>query len=424
MPSTSSPSDNGVTGNTGPLVIAATELDRLVQILRRQGRTVIGPVLGDGAIVNDVIEGADELPWGWTDEQGPGHYRLGRLPTREGFGFADPAQSFKRYLHPPRSVLFAASRSRDGEPSEVPVTITAAEPEAPPLALLGVRPCDLAALTRLDQALTLRPGVPATGVSTTRVPAAGNGDERADAAGAPGPLRSLDPFVVAVACNRPGGTCFCASMGTGPTPGPGHDLALTELIDGGPHEFLVEAATDAGRAVAAELLGRAAGAIDEGRAAALHERATEAMGRRLDVDTQIGAGRHLEHPRWAEVGDRCLACANCTLVCPTCFCSATEDITQFDPTARDGSGHERAERHLVWDSCFGSSFSELNGSPVRAATADRYRHWLLHKLVTWHDQFGTSGCVGCGRCITWCPVGIDLTEEAAALARPPAEAAA
>jgi ferredoxin len=97
------------------------------------------------------------------------------------------------------------------------------------------------------------------------------------------------------------------------------------------------------------------------------------------------------------------------MVCPTCFCSTTEETTDLAA----GS----AERWRVWDSCFGLAFSEMSGGSIRSSTKSRYRQWLLHKLVTWHDQFGMSGCVGCGRCITWCPVGIDLTVEIAALAQ-------
>jgi ferredoxin len=74
-----------------------------------------------------------------------------------------------------------------------------------------------------------------------------------------------------------------------------------------------------------------------------------------------------------------------------------------------------SERTRVWDSCFTASFSYVHGGSVRATIRSRYRQWLTHKLATWFDQFGTSGCVGCGRCITWCPVGIDITEEAAAI---------
>ncbi|NJL29572.1 MAG: sulfite reductase subunit A, partial [Thermoanaerobaculia bacterium] len=117
--------------------------------------------------------------------------------------------------------------------------------------------------------------------------------------------------------------------------------------------------------------------------------------------------RNVEHRRWDDVAARCLACGNCTMVCPTCFCTSVEDTT-------DLAGNV-AERYRQWDSCFTTDFSYLHGGSVRTSAASRYRQWLTHKLSSWHDQFGTSGCVGCGRCITWCPVGIDITEEAGAI---------
>jgi len=76
---------------------------------------------------------------------------------------------------------------------------------------------------------------------------------------------------------------------------------------------------------------------------------------------------------------------------------------------------ETAERVRRWDSCFNSRYSYIHGGNVRQSTRSRYRQWLTHKVASWHDQFGSSGCVGCGRCITWCPVGIDITEEIAAI---------
>jgi Fe-S-cluster-containing hydrogenase component 2 len=111
---------------------------------------------------------------------------------------------------------------------------------------------------------------------------------------------------------------------------------------------------------------------------------------------------------WNRVAERCLSCTNCTMVCPTCFCSNVEDITDLK------GGY--TERWRVWDSCFTNDFTYIHGNPsIRSSTASKYRHWIVHKLASWIDQFGTSGCVGCGRCITWCPVGIDITEEIASL---------
>jgi ferredoxin len=121
---------------------------------------------------------------------------------------------------------------------------------------------------------------------------------------------------------------------------------------------------------------------------------------------------NLEHPRWQQVADRCLSCANCTLVCPTCFCSSVSDVA-------DLSG-DHASRERQWASCFTLEHSQMHGGNARPTVASRYRQWLTHKLAGWIDQFGSSGCTGCGRCITWCPVGIDLTAEVAAIRETPA----
>jgi Fe-S-cluster-containing hydrogenase component 2 len=129
------------------------------------------------------------------------------------------------------------------------------------------------------------------------------------------------------------------------------------------------------------------------------------MGRNLDATGLPDLLRsNLDDPRYPQVASRCLACGNCTLVCPTCFCS-----TVIDTTDLSGS---RSERFRRWDSCFNLEHSYIHGGHVRTSILSRYRQWITHKLSSWVDQFGVSGCVGCGRCITWCPVGIDITEEA------------
>jgi ferredoxin len=359
-------------------VIAVEALDDLVWALRDRGYRVLGPVLRDQAIVYDDLESAGELPSGWTDRQEAGTYRLERRDDDARFGYAVGPHSWKRFLFPPRVRLWRARLDGGDAPA------VEEEPMADkPLALLGVRACELHAIEIQDRVFL--------------------GGAHADRDYAD---RRDDAFLVAVNCFEPGGTCFCVSMGTGPKVEAGYDLALTEILDG-EHRFLVEVGSERGADLLAALHSRPASQEDIAAASATVEAAADSMGRTLDVtDIRDLLAGNLEHPRWDDVAERCLTCGNCTLVCPTCFCSAVEDET-------DLTGE--ASRWRVWDTCFSVDYSYIHGGSIRPSGRSRYRQWMTHKLGTWHDQFGSSGCVGCGRCITWCPVGIDITEEVAAI---------
>jgi sulfhydrogenase subunit beta (sulfur reductase) len=360
-------------------VIEPEALDALVNALRARGFRVLGPTLRDSAIVYDELESATELPIGWTDVQEAARYRVERRDDEARFGYAVGPHSWKQSLLPSRLRLWQAHRNGDAgfEVEEEPLDET-------PLAFLGVRSCELHAIATQD-----------------RVFMGGSFADRDYAA------RRERAFLVAVNCFEPGGTCFCVSMGTGPKADRGYDLALTEILDG-EHRFLVEIGSERGADVLAELPRRAAAAEDFGAAEAAITGAAQKMGRQLDATDLHGLlARNLEHPRWDEVAERCLTCGNCTMVCPTCFCTSVEDVS-------DLSG-EHAERVRVWDSCYSVDYSYIHGGAIRPSGRSRYRQWLTHKFGTWHDQFGTSGCVGCGRCITWCPVGIDVTEELTAI---------
>jgi len=337
----------------------------------------------DGAIVYDAVARLDELPVGWTDRQDGGRYRLERRDDAALFGYAVGPHSWKRFLHPPVQLLWQARRDGEG------FTVAADEAAPERLAFIGVRACELRAIAIQDRVLLAGKYVDE---------AYKKHRERA--------------FIVAVNCSQAGGTCFCVSMDAGPKVEAGFDLASTELIEEGRHLFVMEVGSAAGADVAADLAARPATGDETTAAERVVARTMSQMGRRLDTNgLKELLQANLDHPRWDAVAERCLTCGNCTNVCPTCFCTTTEDTTDLSGAA--------AERVRRWDSCFTLDFSYIHGGSVRNSARSRYRQWMTHKLAHWVDQFGTSGCVGCGRCITWCPVGIDITEEAAAIRAAP-----
>jgi ferredoxin len=359
------------------VVITCDGLQALIDDLAGRGYQVLGPTVRDDAIVYDTIAHLRDLPAGWTDRQDAGRYRLQRRDDGALFSFAVGPQSWKQFLHPPVETLWTARNSDDG------VTIT--EEKTKVRRFLGARACEIKATAIQDRVFCKGPYLDSAYESRRR-----------------------DTFIVAVNCGQAGGTCFCVSMQAGPKADSGFDLALTELIDGKRHEFLLEAGSEAGAEMLRHLPHRPVAEADVTAAEAVVARTASQMGRSLQTDgiKDLLLG-NLNHPRWDDVAARCLTCGNCTMVCPTCFCTTVEDHSDLTSSS--------AERVRKWDSCFTMDFSFIHGGSVRKAARSRYRQWMTHKLATWIDQFGTSGCVGCGRCITWCPVGIDITEETAAI---------
>lgn len=349
-----------------PEVLDLAGLDALLRLLRDTGWRVVGPRVRDGVVVIDDVRGVDDLPRGVTDEQAPGHYRTSVSDGPDRFGYAVGPQSAKTWLFPSRELVRSTEADR-------------AEPDR--VALIGVRSCDLAALSRLDHVLDRR-GVTDPGYVERR-------------------RRTL---LIAVTCTRPAATCLCTATGTGPVPDPAAaDVTLTELVDADGHRFVARAGTDAG----ADLLARTPTRAVRDRDLAAEEQAVDvaerSMTRTLPADLPEVLRRSTDASLWKDVADRCLSCGSCTLVCPTCFCTSTEDVS--DLVTGESS------RYRTWESCFASAHSFANGGPVRGSVESRYRQWATHKLSSWWDQFGESGCVGCGRCVTWCPAGIDLFEE-------------
>jgi sulfhydrogenase subunit beta (sulfur reductase) len=363
-----------------PVVLEANHLGTLILALKRKGYEVFGPTARDGAIVYDRIGSPQDLPAGWTDVQEPGHYRIAPRADQAFFGYAVGPQSWKKYLHPANVRLCSAERQ--GKTFRI---LNNEAQSRPSFAFLGVRACELAAIAVQDRVLLHDKFRDLT-------------YER----------RTTGKFIIAVQCTRAAETCFCASMGTGPRVTGGFDLALTELLGPKGHRFLVESGSDHGAEVLAEVEVSPASKEDLQQMEVGVKEATNQQTRHIETNgIKDLLYQSFDHPRWDNIAQRCLACANCTMVCPTCFCTTVEDVS-------DVTG-DHAERWRRWDSCFTLSFSYIHGGSIRASAKARYRQWMTHKLASWIDQFGTSGCVGCGRCITWCPVGIDITEEARAI---------
>ncbi|HEU0021092.1 MAG TPA: 4Fe-4S dicluster domain-containing protein [Dehalococcoidia bacterium] len=361
--------------NSQQVVIDGEGLQSLLAALKGAGYVVVGPTVRDGAIVYDRLASVQDLPIGWTDEQAGGHYRLRKRDDGAWFGYAVGPHSWKKFLFPSSLKLWSAQlKGKD-------FRIDAPEPDDTRYAFIGVRSCEMHAIAIQDRVF-LR---------------GQHGDPNYQA------IREK-VFIVAVNCGQAGGTCFCVSMNTGPGATFGYDLALTEVVDRERHYFVAESGTQPGRNMLSLIRQRPAEKSEAQAAREVVDRTARSMGRQMNTtDIKALLYRNYENPAWDKVANRCLTCANCTMVCPTCFCSTVEDTS-------DVTG-QTAQRTRVWDSCFNVDFSYLHGGSVRPSGKSRYRQWMTHKLASWIDQFGTSGCVGCGRCITWCPVGIDITEE-------------
>lgn len=359
--------------------IAKEQLQALIDVLQSDDFTVVGPTVDQNAIVYSEIDSVDQLPIGWSETQGPGSYRLQASGGEQFFEFNVGPHSWKRYLFPARTTLGTAEHSSEGWSFETP------EPDPGKLALLGVRACELAAIAVQDRVFMGGPYV--------------DPNYRA---------RRESALIIAVNCTVAASTCFCTSMDTGPRCNAGFDLALTEIDDG----FVVEIGSQAGSKIIERLEHQPAKPASIEAAATARQRAVDQIEKQMDTTAirELLFG-NLEHPRWDQVAERCLSCTNCTMVCPTCFCSNVTEVSEL--------GSTRVERVQQWASCFDLDFSYTAGGTFRADTRSRYRQWLTHKLASWHDQFDSSGCVGCGRCITWCPVGIDITEEVAAIRQQP-----
>lgn len=355
------------------------QLQDLFDALQQAGFSCVGPQVRDGAIVYDVLTNAKQLPWGIRAHQSPGEYLLETLDDNKAFSWANGPQAIKPILFKPSETVWRVARNSAGK-----LEFNAHAANETPVAIIGARACDLAAMAIQDKVFL----------------AEDKTDVRYRS-------RRESLFVVAVNCTYSSSNCFCVSAGTGPNISQPFDILMTELDDG----FVIKGGSERGQTLLATLNLQLASNPQCNDAIQEVNHAAEMQTKRMPKDNKRELRdllfANLGHSRWDDVAERCLSCGNCTAVCPTCFCHSETDKPSLDGTS--------SEHQQEWDSCFTAGHSMLGSKPVRQDTSQRYRQWLTHKVGSWFDQFGTSGCVGCGRCVTWCPVGIDITEELAAI---------
>lgn len=356
-------------------------LNALIKFLQKMGYLCIGPQVIDDAIQYQPISSASQLPWGIEDEQGQGSYRLTKNASKLVFSYANGPQCLKPLLFKPRELRWKVVRNAEGE-----LIFEQNNANDMPMAIIGARSCDLEALAIQDKVFL----------------DSGYIDKQYQ-------HRRAQLFIVAANCTHPSSSCFCVSTQTGPKVRHSYDLALTETPSG----IVVTPGGDKGQHVIDALGLRQAKNEEVQQAIALIEKGKRQQVKKMPYNNGVLLKEkllaNLEHPQWQDVAKRCLSCANCTLVCPTCFCSKQVEQAQIDS--------DQSACTQEWDSCYSPEHSHMHGLEPRGSIKHKYKFWLIHKLATWWDQFGSSGCVGCGRCVTWCPVGIDITQEANLLTR-------
>jgi ferredoxin len=276
----------------------------------------------------------------------------------------------KKLFFLPEEKLFSFLRKEKGR-----VDIKEEEKEAK-RALFGVHPCDVKALLLLDQVM--------------------KGD-------------FLDPYyvkrrqktiLIAMNCTQPRENCFCTSFDTGPELKEGYDLLLTDLD----RKYLVEVGTLDGKRLLERVKTSKAGKGDVKKKKQKIEGAREKIKKKIETEgLEADLKKNFNHEKWKEVKDKCLFCGSCTHVCPTCFCYNVSDFNAH--TLKSG------ERIRNWDSCLTLEFAEVAlGGNFRKDREARIKQRIYHKLAYFKEQFGSFGCVGCGRCIDTCVKDIDITE--------------
>jgi ferredoxin len=344
-----------------------TAIPALLRNLQGLGYTVVGPSLSEGVVRLREIDDAGDLAAGILDEHAPGRYTVAS-GSRLMFASVNGPDSPKKFLHPAEVEI---QRLAEADRGFKEVSRFHSQKK---YAFVGIRPCDLKGVEVMDRTM-MAPGFEDPVYSSFR----------------------KDSVFVVVNCTRSGSNCFCTTMGTGPEAESGYDVAITEL----PDKLILDVPEKSiGLLRGVDATPASEDDVREGREAVA--RARDQMNRRFErenLSAKMGEG--MDSSVWGQAAERCLACGNCSLVCPTCFCNSLQD--------REDLAEGTVSRVRVWDSCLSKEFTYSAGGNPRQQKLARYRQFVMHKFAYWPEQFGPYGCVGCGRCVTWCPVGIDIT---------------
>lgn len=359
-------------------ILSKKQLKQLFALLKQEAFSLIGPVVKDGVISYEEVPVLEELASSVQDKQSPAFYSLKKTNKPYFFSYANGFSSLKKFFFPAQRELFSLKRDKNKR-------FNIFYPDKPnkKLAFFGIKPCDLAALVVQDKIFM-------------------EGDYQDIY------YQNLrkNSFIVVANCTHPSENCFCTSFNTGPAVKNKEslDISLTEILEADKHYFIAEAFSERAREYFRKLKVPLAKEKDKKMFNKTIEKSARKIKKRVnEEEIKKFFPLSYENYYWREIGKRCLGCGNCTLVCPSCFCSTVLEKSNIGAT--------EAERVKVWDSCFNVEFSYIHPAAVRKNIYSRYRQWLMHKFFNWYKQFKTSGCVGCGRCISWCPVGIDVRDE-------------